>query len=83
MCSTADGDDWRVWWRLETWVWAVLLLVQLSMVAFVVIHGRKDKTFRQAFYVFFAAVTLVDCALVLLVSKRFLLQTHETLGVDH
>lgn len=61
-------DDWPVWLRFETWAWAVLLLVHLSMVAFLVIHGRKDTSFRQAFYVFFVAVTLVDCALALLVS---------------
>lgn len=61
-------DDWTVWLRFETWVWAVLLLIQLSMVGFLLIHGRKDKSFRQAFYVFFVAVTLVDCALVLLMS---------------
>lgn len=60
-------DDWTVRLRFETWVWAFLLLVQLSMIAFLVIHGRKDRPFRQAFYVFFVAVTLVDCALALLV----------------
>ncbi|KAH7716074.1 hypothetical protein AAVH_16533 [Aphelenchoides avenae] len=59
-------DDLTVWLRFETWLWAVLLLVQLSMVAFMIIHGRKDKTFRQAFYAFFVAVTFVDCALALL-----------------
>ncbi|KAH7668107.1 hypothetical protein AAVH_43056, partial [Aphelenchoides avenae] len=68
--AAPDGDDWSccpdnwsVWRKGETWVWAVLLLVQLSMIAFLVIHGRKDKSFRQAFYVFFVAVTIVDCAL--------------------
>ncbi|KAH7716075.1 hypothetical protein AAVH_16534, partial [Aphelenchoides avenae] len=70
---TDEDDDWyccdddrSVWQRFETWLWAVLLLIQLSMLAFLVIHGRKDKSFRQAFYVFFMAVTIVDCALALL-----------------
>ncbi|KAH7718436.1 hypothetical protein AAVH_14118 [Aphelenchoides avenae] len=63
-------DDWAIWRRFETWIWAVLLLVQLSMVAFVVFRGRKDKSFRQAFYVFFVAVTIIDCALALLRPSR-------------
>ncbi|KAH7678231.1 hypothetical protein AAVH_41870, partial [Aphelenchoides avenae] len=64
ICPYCD-NDLTVWLRFETWVWACLLLVQISMVAFLVIHGRKDKSFRQAFFILFAAVTLVDCALVL------------------
>ncbi|KAH7680459.1 hypothetical protein AAVH_41166, partial [Aphelenchoides avenae] len=60
------SDDWSIWLRFETWIWAVLMLVQLSMISFLVFYGRKDKTFRQAFYVFFVAVTIVDCALALL-----------------
>lgn len=62
-------DDWAIWLRFETWIWALLLLIQMSMVAFVVIRGRKDSSFRQAFYVFFVAVSTVDCVLALLVSK--------------
>lgn len=61
-------DNWAVWLHFETPVWAVLLLVQISTVAFLLLHGRKEKTFRQAFYVFFIAVTVADCALVLLVT---------------
>lgn len=66
-CCADDGD---VWLQFETWIWAVLLLLQVSMVVFLVADGRQDKTFRQAFYVFFVAVTIVDCVLVLLVSKK-------------
>lgn len=61
-------DFKELWLRFETWIWAGLLIVQLSMVAFLLLHGRKEGSFRRAFYVFFVAVTIVDCALVLLVS---------------
>lgn len=67
------ADNWAVWLRFETWIWAVFLLVQVTMVVFLVIHGRSDKSFRQAFYVFFIAVTFIDCFLNVLVSKISLL----------
>lgn len=41
--------------------------VQLSMVVFLLFHCRREKTFRQAFYVFFVVVTCVDCLLVVVV----------------
>lgn len=62
------ADDWSVWLNFETPVWAVLLLVQISMVVFLILHGRKEKMFRQAFYIFFGVVTVVDCVLVLMVN---------------
>lgn len=71
-------DDWSVWLRFETWIWAVLLVVHLSMVVFLVVHGRTDKAFREAFYVFLVAVTLVDCAIAVLVSKRAVLRWART-----
>lgn len=64
------ADNWVVWTQFETWTWAVLLLVQVSMVVFLAVHGRRDKSLRQAFYVFFMAVTIVDCVLVVWV-RRF------------
>lgn len=64
------ADKWAVWLRFETWIWAVFLLVQVTMVFFLVFHGRSDKSFRQAFYVFFVAVTFIDCFLIVLVSKN-------------
>lgn len=59
------ADNRTVWLRFETWMWAIFLVVQMSMVVFLVVHGRKDKSFREAFYVFFVVVTVVDCVLVL------------------
>lgn len=46
----------------------VLVLIQLSMALFIVIHGRKEKSFRQAFYTLFVSVTVAECLGVLLVS---------------
>ncbi|KAH7680425.1 hypothetical protein AAVH_41200, partial [Aphelenchoides avenae] len=59
------ADNLAVWMHFETWIWALLLLVQVSMVVFLVVRGRTDKSFREAFYVFFVAVTFVDCVLVI------------------
>lgn len=57
-------------------LWAVIsapsltpfVVLQLSMVVFLVVRGRKEKTFRQAFYVLFIAVTLIDCLVVVTVN---------------
>lgn len=32
------------------------------------LYGRKEKTFRQAFYVFFMTATIADCLAMVLVS---------------
>lgn len=61
-------DNWSVWLRFETCIRAVFLLVQVSMAVFLVVHGRKAKSFRQAFYLFFVA-TVVNCVLVLVVRR--------------
>ncbi|KAH7715274.1 hypothetical protein AAVH_17364, partial [Aphelenchoides avenae] len=44
----------------------LILAVQLSVVVFLVVRGRKEKTFRQGFYLFFVAVTLVESLIVLM-----------------
>lgn len=70
--AMSDGEDAET-----TWDWDIpqtlslipFLIVQISMVVFLVRHGRKEKSFRQAFYVFFIAVTLVDCTMVVVVSS--------------
>lgn len=49
-------------------VLAPSVLVQASVVAFIWIHGRKEKSFRQAFYVFFMTGTIADCFFIVLVS---------------
>lgn len=54
--------------RIEEALLAVFFTVQISMVGFLLVHGRRDKAFRQAFYIFFVAVTVVDCLLVIVVS---------------
>lgn len=75
-------DNWAVWMHFETPIWAVLLLVQISMVVFLLLHGRKEKTFRQAFYVFFMVVTVADCALVLLVIIQGLSVRHRLVSAS-
>lgn len=52
----------------ESAVLAPFVLVQASVVVFLWLHGRKEKTFRQAFYVFFMTGTIADCFLLVLVS---------------
>lgn len=46
----------------------ILILLHVSMIVFICRSGRDDKTFRQAFYVQFAAVTAADCIRMILVS---------------
>ncbi|KAH7711756.1 hypothetical protein AAVH_20920 [Aphelenchoides avenae] len=48
----------------------LILSVQLSMVVFLLVRGRKEKTFRQGFYLFFVAVTLAETFTVAVVSHR-------------
>lgn len=55
--------------RVEEALLAIFMVLQVSMVGFLVAHGRRDKTFQQAFYVFFVAVTIADCLLVMVVSR--------------
>lgn len=56
-----------IWNTAEPWILLVLLAVQLSMVLFLVRHGRREKAYRQPFYVLFVVLTLVDCFLVVMV----------------
>lgn len=78
-----DPDDFcaRFWhpscrefgWNLytvELVVVILLLLLHVSMIVFLVAHGRKDKAFRQAFYVQYVALSIVDCVRVAWVRKR-------------
>jgi hypothetical protein len=48
----------------------LILTVQLSVVVFLLARGRKEKTFRQGFYLFFVAVTLLESFTVAVVSRR-------------
>lgn len=50
----------------------LLTMLQLSMVVLIVARCRRDASFRQAFYVQFVAVTIVDCFRMIMV--RFRLQ---------
>lgn len=54
---------------LDTVVMVPFVLVQASVVMFVWLHGKKEKTFRQAFYVFFMTGTTADCLYFVLVSE--------------
>lgn len=63
-------DDLGISWAVpQTLSLIPFLTLQLSMGIFLWRHGRKEKSFRQAFYVFFIAVTLADCTVVLVVSS--------------
>lgn len=54
-----------------TVVLAVFGALQLSILLLICVRfHKKDKSFRQAFYYFFVAVTLVDGVLVVCVSFR-------------
>lgn len=66
----------------ETLVLAVLTSIQLSMVVMLLRQGRKDRNFRQAFFLLFVAVTIVDCVGVVVVSlaKREALYVQARLG---
>jgi hypothetical protein len=55
--------------HVEDFILLPFISIQMSMAIFLVLHGHKEKAFRQAFYVFFVAVTIVDCALVVVVSR--------------
>lgn len=56
-------DCYRFGWNLFTVELAanvLLLLPPLSVTVFLLARGRTEKAFRQAFYVQFVAVTVVD-----------------------
>lgn len=61
--------NWNEFWGLtgETLELAAFIAIQLSMVVFLLRKGRKDAVFREAFYVLFVAVTIVDSAAVVVV----------------
>lgn len=61
--------NWDTFWSLtgETLELAAFTAIQLSMVVFLVRKGRRDPVFREAFYILFVAVTIVDCAAVIVV----------------
>lgn len=63
--------------RVEEALLATFIAVQMSMIVFLLVHGRREKTFRQAFYVFFVAVTIADCLLVVVVSTDLLVYTSQ------
>lgn len=63
------------WFTVEVVAVVLLILLHASMVLFIVVQGRHEKTFRQAFYTFFVLVTVVDCFHMLIVrAVRF--RTH-------
>lgn len=54
----------EVGWNLNTLELlfiALLIVPHVSMIVFLIAHGRKDTSFRQAFYVQFVVVSIVDC----------------------
>lgn len=69
---------------LEPFVFGLVGL-HLSMVGFLAVHGRKERSFRQAFYLLFMSTTLADCVIVVAVRRsgrsqeRTDRQTHECL----
>lgn len=59
----------EIWNTVEPWILSVFIAIQLSMVLFLLRHGRREKLFRQAFYILFIVLTLVECLLVVTVSS--------------
>lgn len=49
---------------MEFAVVLLLLLLHVTMILFLVVRGRRDPAFRQAFFVFFVAITTTDCVLM-------------------
>ncbi|KAH7715218.1 hypothetical protein AAVH_17403, partial [Aphelenchoides avenae] len=59
--------DWEAqvdWDTLAPSLLPALLISPLSIDAFLIRRGRKEA-YQQTFYVFFIAVTVVDCAVML------------------
>lgn len=73
MSSQFDWDVQVDWDVFATSLILPFLIVPLSMISFLLRRGRKQKSYRQAFYVFFVAVTVVDCTVVLVVSQQICL----------
>lgn len=59
----------EIWNTVEPWILFLFIAIQLSMVVFLIRHGQREKLFRQAFYVLFIVLTLVECLLVVTVSS--------------
>lgn len=55
------------WFTVEVVAVILLILLHVSMVLFIVVQGRREKEFRQAFYTFFVFVVVVDCFHMLMV----------------
>ncbi|KAH7701968.1 hypothetical protein AAVH_30892 [Aphelenchoides avenae] len=51
---------------LRSIVLTPFVLMQASVVVFLLVHGRHEKAFRQAFYVFFITATIADCLFLVL-----------------
>lgn len=62
---------------VELAVVLVLTLLHVSMIVFLVLRGKREPAFREAFYVQFVAISVVDCLRMALVSSairiRFIL----------
>lgn len=65
-----EGTDWAI---VESVSLVPFWLLHVSMVVFLLSRGRKDKSYRQAFYVFFVVVTIADCTVIVVVSKGWML----------
>lgn len=48
-------------YTVEFFIVLLLVLLHISMIVFIVVHGRQEKAFREAFYVQYAVVSVVDC----------------------
>lgn len=69
--AMSDWEDLGITWDIpQTLSQIPFFILQLSMVVFILRHGRKEKSFREAFYNVFVAVTMADCTVVVAVSSR-------------
>lgn len=56
---------------LEFAIIVLLTLLHTSMIMFLIVRGKKDKAFREAFFIQFLAVSVLDCVRMVFVSAEF------------
>lgn len=64
-----SDDDATNWAIAETVTLLPFLALHAGMVVFLLRRGRKEKSFRQAFYVFFVVVAGADCVVIIVVRE--------------
>ncbi|KAH7698637.1 hypothetical protein AAVH_34268 [Aphelenchoides avenae] len=63
-CTFWNSLCFGLGWNIFSVEWAVVMMflpLYVSMIVFILAYGRREKTFRQAFYVLYVAVSMIDC----------------------